>query len=64
MSETAFGVFNKKKKQMLYVGLHENEADVWEVYLGWPSKSEINWAKERGIIVIPVAVHVPAGAFR
>jgi hypothetical protein len=59
VTESAFGVFDKKKSQMLYIGLHENEADVWEVYLGWPDKPEIVRAKERGIVVLPIEVHVP-----
>lgn len=28
-------------KGLYYVGLHEGEADTWDVALGWPSNEEI-----------------------
>lgn len=31
-----------------WVGLAENEADAWEVALGWPHPAEVEWHKQRG----------------
>lgn len=33
---------------LAYIGLHENESDVWQIYLGWPHQSEVENAKNRG----------------
>ncbi len=33
---------------MLYVGLHTDAADCWQIYLGWPSLDEIDDAMRQG----------------
>ena len=33
---------------VFYIGLHEDEASVWEVALGWPPKEEIEEKKRAG----------------
>lgn len=33
---------------LFYVGLHDGEADTWEIALGWPSQEEIAEKKRLG----------------
>jgi hypothetical protein len=33
---------------LVYVGLHTDAADCWQIYLGWPSHEEIEDAKRNG----------------
>lgn len=51
-----FAVIDKKQGKMVYIGLHDDEADCWKVYLGWPAEAEIEDAKKRGLSAERVAV--------
>lgn len=33
---------------LVYVGLHTDEDDCWQIFLGWPSEAEIENAKKLG----------------
>jgi len=35
-------------KGLAYVGLHEDEADCWRIFLGWPTVGEVKETKARG----------------
>lgn len=41
---------------LAYVGLHSNEADCWQVALGWPSDDEIAERKAEGYAVHPATL--------
>ena len=47
-----------------YVGLHECEADVWTIYLGWPSPEEVAEKKAEGWYAAPANItwKKPGGA--
>lgn len=51
-----YGVYDTKQCGLAYIGLHEDEADVWKVWLGWPHPDDIEAAKRRGLRVLPVTV--------
>jgi hypothetical protein len=54
--EFPFGVYDTKRCQLAHIGLYENEARTWEVFLGWPDNEEIEAAKARGLKVLPLTV--------
>lgn len=61
---TSFGVYDNARCGLAYIGLHENAAEVWQVYLGWPSDGEIQAAKARGLEVLPLTVqYKPSSVF-
>ena len=33
---------------LAYVGLHEDEADAWRIFLGWPTRGEVRCAQAQG----------------
>lgn len=35
-------------KGVEYIGLHKSEDEAWRVFLGWPTKGEVRWKKEKG----------------
>lgn len=35
-------------KGVYYIGMHKSEADCWNIALGWPDDSEIEWCKNNG----------------
>lgn len=43
-----------------YVGRHTNEADVWQIFLGWPAAEEIRQVKASGTYATKVRI-VPLG---
>jgi hypothetical protein len=49
-----FGVF--VRGSLVYIGLHVDEADVWKIFLGWPSDEEIATAKVAGHRVVRLRV--------
>lgn len=51
-----FGVYNTKQCGMAHIGLYENEADCWRVFLGWPDQEEIDYAKKNGFLVLPLTI--------
>jgi hypothetical protein len=51
-----FGVYSIKKCMMLHIGLYENEADVWKIWLGWGDADDIAHAKSQGERVIPLTL--------
>ncbi len=51
-----FGVYDSKQCRLAHIGLYENEAKCWEVYLGWPVQSEIDQAKRQGLKVLPLTI--------
>jgi hypothetical protein len=53
---TSFGVYDTKFGGLAYIGLHDDEADVWQIFLGWPDDAEIQDAKARGLCVLPLTV--------
>lgn len=52
-----FGVYDTRQCGMAHIGLYENEADCWRVYLGWPDQEEIEFAKSKGLVVLPLTIH-------
>lgn len=52
--ERPYGVFDSTERVLVYIGLHDCAADVWKVFLGWPSDGEIDDAKRRGLEVFPI----------
>lgn len=52
-----FGVYDTKKCKLVHIGLYENEAACWDVWLGWPTFCEIDHNKEIGFRVIPLSVY-------
>lgn len=53
---TSFGVYDRVRSGLAYIGLHDDEADVWRTFLGWPGEAEIADAKVRGFEVLPLTV--------
>jgi hypothetical protein len=51
-----FGVYDIKRCCLLYIGLHEDEADVWRIWTGWGDGHEIAYEKEQGYRVIPITI--------
>ncbi len=52
-----FGIYDTKNCGLVYIGLYENEAEIWQVYLGWPDAEEISHAKRvRGLRAIPLTM--------
>lgn len=49
-------IYDTKKCMIVHLGLYVDDEDIWRVYLGWPTPSEITAAKERGLRAIPVTV--------
>lgn len=49
-------IYDTKKCMIVHLGLYADDADIWTVYLGWPTQSEIDDAKSRGLRAIPVTV--------
>jgi hypothetical protein len=41
---------------LVYVGLHENEADTWQIALGWPPAEEIAERKAQGWYAAPATI--------
>lgn len=52
-----FGIYDTEKCGLAYIGLHEDEAGCWRVYLGWPSQEEIDDAKRRGLACLSLTVN-------
>lgn len=50
-----FAVYDRSGK-MVHLGLYKSSDETWQIYLGWPSASEIADAKSRGFVVLPVKV--------
>lgn len=42
-----------KPEGLAYIGLHEDEASAWTVYLGWPDAEDIAAAKAKGWYAAP-----------
>jgi len=42
--------------EVVYVGMHRNEEDVWENWLGWPTPVEIDAKKRQGYRVSLITV--------
>ena len=40
-----------------YIGLHENEADAWRTYLGWPTRGEVRRLQHLGWYCAPAELH-------
>lgn len=57
-----YGVYHEPSQQLYYIGLHDNEADCWKVYLGWPDEEEIEAAKAHGLRVRMLRVEFPCDA--
>ena len=51
-----FGVYDTKQCGLVHIGLYTNEADCWQVFLGWPDAADIEEAKARGLTVLPLTV--------
>lgn len=51
-----YGVYDTKQCGMVHIGLYDNEADCWQVFLGWPDAEEIANAKARGLRVLSLTV--------
>lgn len=51
-----FGIYTKGGT-LVYLGLHASVEDAWQIYLGWPTETEIADAKARGLTAVPVAAH-------
>ncbi len=39
-------VYTKQNRRLVYVGLHTNETECWQIFLGWPSEEEIKIVKK------------------
>ena len=51
-----FGIYDKSKRMMLYIGLHANAADCWRIYLGWPSADEVEHAQADGKLCLSLTI--------
>lgn len=51
-----FGIYDTNKCGLAYIGLHENEADCWRIFLGWPDDAEIASAKKSGLVCLPLTI--------
>lgn len=49
-----YGIYNKRLCQLVYIGLHESASHCWQVYLGWPTQSEIDDAGKAGLICVTI----------
>jgi hypothetical protein len=56
MSERQPWAVYDRKGKLLFLDLAENEDHVWQIWLGWPSKDDIEDAKHRGEQAIRVSV--------
>jgi hypothetical protein len=52
--EFPFGVYDTNLSAMLHIGLYSDEKDCWKIFLGWPGDEEIEDAKKRGLVVLPL----------
>lgn len=43
-------------EELFWLGVAKNEAEAWQIALGWPDKAEIDDAKSRGIYAAPVGL--------
>ena len=55
-----FGVYDTKRCGLVHIGLYENEARTWQVFLGWPHSDEVDEAKRSGLVVLPLIVSYSA----
>jgi hypothetical protein len=51
-----FSPDNCRWQPMVHIGLYANEADYWRIHLGWPDQGEIDSAKSKGLVVLPLTV--------
>lgn len=51
-----FGIYDKTRSLMLYIGLHANAADCWRIYLGWPSAGEVEQAQADGKVCLTLTM--------
>ena len=49
-------LYDVKKHEVLDCMMADDEDEVWKVKLGWPDQDEIDWAKRRGLRVIPATL--------
>ena len=42
--------------RLAYLGIHEDAKDAWRIYLGWPTKSEVDEKLRLGYVCRPVVV--------
>jgi len=57
MMRFPFGVYDTANCAMIYIGLHQDENDVWRIFLGWPDAEEIEHAKTNGLRVLSLTVN-------
>ena len=58
-----WAVTDKQSLQTVYLGVHETQSNVWQIFLGWPSPEEVRDAKLK-FICEEVAVYPIAQACR
>lgn len=56
MPRTPWAIYDAAGK-IVFIDLSTDEYDVWQTYLGWPDKSEIDYAKANGLTAKAVEVH-------
>jgi len=51
-----FGIYDSNQCGMVYIGLHESQDDCWRIFLGWPDNAEIDDARKRGLVCLPLTI--------
>lgn len=44
-----FAISDKETLQCVYVGLHKDRAEAWNIYLGWPDAAEVRAAELKSV---------------
>jgi hypothetical protein len=52
-----YGIYDINRCTLVHIGLYENIAQCWQIWLGWPTVEEIKDAKLNGYHCIPITCH-------